>query len=167
MVKTFNNGATATKLISALRKIFAATGVPERLRADNGPQYISKELRNFLEQWSVTISPSSPHYHQSNGHAESSVKAVKHLIIKTTTNGNLDTDEFALGLLEIRNSPRSDGRSPAQVLFGHPIRSNVPAHKRAYEKEWQKDEDLCDEKKREIKEKVEMKYNTTAKSLPE
>ena len=166
MVKMFRNGATAVKLISTLRKFFAATGIPEALRADNGPQYTAAAFRKFLREWAVRIITSSPYYPQSNGHAESSVKAVKHLIVKCTRRGNLDTDEFAFGLLELRNSPRADGRSPAQVLFGHPIRSLVPVHKLAYSAEWQRNEDDCQKKRAELKEKVEYRYNLNAKPLP-
>ena len=167
LVKMFKNEATAVKLISTMRTFFAATGVPEILRADNGPQFTAREFRNFLNQWAVRIHPSSPYYPQSNGHAESSVKAIKHLIIKSTRNGNLDTDEFAAGLLEFRNSPREDGLSPAQVLFGHPIRSVIPVHRRAYEKEWQTSQDQYEEKRKDIRSKVESKYNLNAKSLSE
>lgn len=167
MVKMFHNGATARKLITTLRKFFAATGIPEILRSDNGPQFTASEIRSFLEQWGVQIKTSSPYYPQSNGHAESSVKSVKHLIIKCTKNGNLDTDKFAMGLLELRNSPREDGQSPAQVVFGHPIRSVVPVHRRAYEAEWQKSKVQCEEKRGEIRRRTEDRYNLASKSLPE
>ena len=55
----------------------------------------------------------------------------------TTRTGHLDEDDFARGLLELRNTPRAEGRSPAQVLFGHPMRSAVPAHHRSFALEWQ------------------------------
>ena len=43
------------------------------------------------------------------------------------------TKKLDRGLLELRNTPRADGRSPAQVLFGYPLRSgSVPMHHRAY-----------------------------------
>ena len=140
MVQMFNRGATAVKLLSTLRNFFSATGVPEILRSDNGPQFNAGITKKFLQRWAVRHNTSSPTYAQSNGHAESSVKQVKHLIIKCTKNGNMDTDEFALGLLEVRNTPKQNGQSPAQMVFGHPIRSNIPVHKLAYQKEWQKNE---------------------------
>lgn len=167
MVKMFNRGATAVKLITTLRKFFAATGVPEILRSDGGPQFKAESLRKFLHHWGVRIHQSAPYYPQSNGHAESAVKAVKHLIIKCTRNGNLDTDEFAAALLELRNSPRLDGQSPAQVLFGHPVRSIIPIHRRSYEEEWQKDQSECLEKRDYAKKKAELRYNESARSLPE
>ena len=79
---------------------------------------------------------STPHYPQSNGHAEAAVKLIKRLVQKVTTSGDLDCDEFARGLLEIRNTPRGDLRSPAQILYGHNLRSSVPIHHRAFTPEW-------------------------------
>ena len=70
---------------------------------------------------------STPYYPQSNGHAEAAVKAMRHLVFKTSADGSID-DDFYRGPLELRNTPRANGRSPAQVIFGHPIRSCVPAH---------------------------------------
>ena len=167
MVKMFNQQATATKLITTLRQFFAATGVPEVFRSDNGPQLTAGIFNRFLQKWAVRISPSSPYYPQSNGHAEAAVKSVKKLIIKSTKNGNLDTDEFAQALLELRNTPRSDGLSPAQILFGHPIRSIVPVHPRAYQDKWQKDANYCKEKREVQKKNTERLYNRNAKPLQE
>ena len=167
MVQMYRQKATANKLISTFRNFFSATGIPEVMRSDGGPQYKSKILNDFLQQWAVRHYKSSPYYPQSNGHAESSVKAVKHLIMKCTKNGNMDTDEFAMGLLELRNSPRVEGQSPAQILFGHPIRSNIPVHKRAYAEEWQQSKTVTAERREKARKYSEDKYNLTAKPLPE
>ena len=83
--------ATSRHLISALRDTFSSTGVPSVLRYDGGPQFASRRTRNFLSRWGVTHVMSSPHYPQSNGHAEAAVKSVKRLIEKTTERGDLDT----------------------------------------------------------------------------
>ena len=72
--------------------------------------------------------PSSAHYPQSNGHAEAAVKAAKNLVIKEAAAGDLNTDVFRQALLEFRNTPRAVGKSPAEMLFGHQLRSIVPAH---------------------------------------
>ena len=165
MVKMYNQEATAKKLINTLRKFFSATGVPEVFRSDNGPQFVATEFRKFLFEWGVRINTSSPYYPQSNGHAEATVKSVKNLIIKSTENGVLDTDEFALGLLELRNTPKSDGLSPAQVLFGHPIRSLVPVEPSMYKEKWIKADQ--NPKKEEKKRKTELWYNRKAKPLVE
>ena len=165
MVKMYNQDATAKKLITTLRKFFSATGVPELLRSDNGPQFVATEFRKFLSEWGVRINPSSPYYPQSNGHAEATVKSIKNLIIKSTENGSLDTDQFAIGLLELRNTPKADGLSPAQVLFGHPIRSLLPVAPNMYKEKWMKVYQT--EKREENKKKTEIWYNRKAKPLVE
>ena len=74
------------------------------------------------------------------------MKVVKKLLLTTTQNGDLDDDAFARGLLELRNTPHADGRSPSQVLFGHPLRSSVPTHYRSFAEEWQKAAAECETK---------------------
>ena len=96
-----STGETSAKdLISSLRTAFAATGAPSTLRTDGGPQFVARRTRDFLRRWGVTHQVSTPHFPQSNGHAEAAVKAVKRLVQKVCTRGELDSDEFAQGLLE-------------------------------------------------------------------
>ncbi|EFX73857.1 hypothetical protein DAPPUDRAFT_252527 [Daphnia pulex] len=89
-----------------------------------------------MDRWGVAVSNSTPNYSQSNGHAEAAVKAVKELVEKISPSGDLDTEEFKLGLLEFRNTPRENGLSPAQMVFGHQLCSIVPAHRSAYATCW-------------------------------
>ena len=166
MVKIFEHEATSRQLITTLRYIFSLTGAPEVMRCDNGPQYTAKRFRDFLQRWDVQIKPSTPHYPQSNGHAEVTVKAVKHLIAKCSESGDLDNDDFAMGLLELRNTPRADGRSPAQILFGHSLRSNIPVHHSAFAKEHQKAMEECDRIRINNQGKADARYNKSAKTLP-
>ena len=158
--------ATTRKMVSALRNIFSMTGAPEVIRCDNGPQYGARKFRTFLERWNVRIKPSTPYYPQSNGLAEATVKAVKHLLAKCSESGDLDTDQFALGLLELRNTPRVEGMSSAQIVFGHQLRSNIPVHHTAFAKIHQESMDECDRKKYLVQEKADRRYNATAKTLP-
>lgn len=91
--------------ITILCKYFRDLGVPIRLRTDGGPQFTSREFEDFLVSLGVQHNVSSPHYHQSNGHAEAAVKQVKKLIAKIAPSGTIHED------LEHRNTPRSYGRS--------------------------------------------------------
>lgn len=158
--------ASADNLVRALRSVFADTGVPVILRTDGGPQFTASTTRRFLARWGVEHRVSSPHNPRANGHAEAAVKAVKKLILTTTERGHLDNDEFARGLLEYRNTPRAEGRSPAQILFGHPMRSAVPAHHRAYAPEWQRAADECDLRAERLRNQAKQRHDTTARELP-
>lgn len=106
-VARIGRSASSCDVIHQLRRWFSDVGVPSVLLTDGGPQLSSLQFASFCRTWGIDHRKSSPHYPQSNGHAELSVKAVKHLIYKTTKNGDLDIDEFQRGLLEWRNTPRT------------------------------------------------------------
>ncbi|XP_068200738.1 uncharacterized protein [Palaemon carinicauda] len=95
-------------------------------------------------RWGVHHIISSPHYPLSNSHAEASVKAIKHLILKTAPSGNIDCKEFDQGLLELRNTSNFTGRSLAQIVYGCPLRTCVHAHPQSFSKEWQAKSEDCD-----------------------
>ncbi|XP_064077647.1 uncharacterized protein LOC135195315 [Macrobrachium nipponense] len=143
----------------------ADTGVPVLLKTDGGPQFASSALRRFLSRWGVEHHITSQYYPKANGHAEASVKIIKKLVMTTAKNGNLDADEFARGMLELRNTPHADGRSPAQVLFGHPLRSFIPTHRRSFAKEWQKKAEECDVKAEYLRSQAKQRYCNTARPL--
>ena len=156
---------TSKILVSHLREVFAVYGVPNRLKTDGGPQFTARHTRTFLERWGVMHTTSSPHYPQSNGHAEAAVKSIKRLVQKCSASGRLDLDEFSHAMLELRNTPREDGRSPADVLFGHPLRTMVPMHHTAFARQWQKAVDECDERAHTRREAARERYDAAARPL--
>ena len=93
----FRHDPSSQQVISANRKFFVDTGVPVRIRTDGGPQFSSSSFRQFLKRWGVIQALSSPHYAQSNGHAEAAVKAMKNPVAKSTENGNIDSNKFCEG----------------------------------------------------------------------
>ena len=49
---TWTNSDTSSRtVIMKLRKQFAVHGVPKTLISDNGPQYKSREFREFAKLW--------------------------------------------------------------------------------------------------------------------
>ncbi|KZS08458.1 Uncharacterized protein APZ42_027535 [Daphnia magna] len=97
---------------------FVELGIPMRFRSDNGPQFDAGVFR------------------QSDGHVEAAVKAIKELVKQISQSGDLETEEFQQGLLEYRNTSLENGLLPAQMVFGHQLRSIVPAHRSAYATCW-------------------------------
>lgn len=158
--------STSRQIIAALREAFVTMGVPVRLRTDGGPQYKNRDVAAFLKRWGVVHVFSTPYYAQSNGHAEAMVKTLKHLVAKTTVNGSLDDERFHRGLLELRNTPGASGRSPAEAVFGHPMRSCVPAHRNSFSLEWQREAEECDARASRIQQQVQQRYNSSAYTLP-
>ena len=164
-VDTWKKDPSAKEVIRALAQRFADLGVPNRFSSDGGPQFTAREFQEFLQKWGVTHSRSTPYYAQSNGHAEAAVKAMKSLVAKTTVNGDLDCDSFRQGLLEWRNTPRKDGKSPAEILFGHPQRTLVPAHHSMFQTGWQQVREELDNQARDTVEKNRQRYDIHAKQL--
>ena len=110
---------TSLSVINALKATFAHYGIPETLVSDNGPQYSSTEFAEFAANYGFVHTTSSPHYPQSNGHAERAVKTVKKLL--------KESSDQCLALLSYRTTPLPFcGLSPAELSQGRRLRSDVP-----------------------------------------
>ena len=110
---------TSQSAINALKSLFSRHGIPEEVVSDNGPQYDSHEFTAFAKSYSFCHTTSSPHYPQSNGHAERAVQTIKKLL--------KGAEHPYLALLTYRSTPLPwCGLSPAELLMGRQIRSNLP-----------------------------------------
>ncbi len=145
-------------VIAFLKTVFARHGVPCEVFSDNGPQFCSREFDAFAKEWGFQHTTSSPNYPRSNGLAESSVKIVKALM-KKSHDGKTD---FQKSLMIYRSAPLQNGLSPAQMLMGRRIRTNLPIH-----------QDLLtpaganriNEAKQQLKNKQKENYDKKAKTL--
>lgn len=160
------SNTTTAATIDHFSKYFSDHGAPVRLRTDGGPQFAAKAFSDFLLRWKVQHVITSPHHPQSNGHAEAAVKSLKHLILKVAPSGNIRTEVFDRGLLEMRNTPNHSGRSPAQILFGHSLRTCVPAHPNSFRPEWQPNAEECEMRATQRDFDVQCHYNNRARQLP-
>ena len=117
----------ARGLIACLRSSFATFGVPDELSSDGGPEFAAGATKNFLETWDVKHRKSAAYNPQSNGRAEVAVKSAKRLLMSNIgPNGSLNSDKFIRALLQLRNTPDPDcNLSPAQIIFGRPIRDSL------------------------------------------
>ena len=106
-------------VITALKSSFARYGIPEIVATDNGPQFSSQEFKLFAREYNFHHQTSSPHFPQSNGQVERGVKTVKKLL--------KDAKDPHLSLLAYRSTPLPWCKlSPAELLMGRNIRSNIP-----------------------------------------
>ena len=110
---------TSTAVVNILKSIFSRHGIPEILRSDNGPQFDSQEMSAFASSYGFQLKTSSPHYPQSNGQAERAIRTVKRLLKKSS--------DPHMALLIYRSTPLNwCGYSPAELLMGRRLRSNLP-----------------------------------------
>ena len=159
--------ATSSRVIAELKSIFCTSGAPEKIFSDGGPQYSSHAFQMFMDRWKVEHIVSSPHYPQSNGRAEAGVKAASKLIRRCwTASGGLDVEAWTRGVLQQRNTPGPDGRSPAMIVFGRPVRDTLPAHRRSFDPHWQRTADEADAAATRLREDAERRYNQHARDLP-
>jgi ribosomal protein L44E len=127
-IKAHSGSSGAKGLCQALRQLFATFGVPEEISSDGGPEFTAGESKDFYNRWGVKHRISSAYHPQSNGRAELAVKITKRLLENNTgPTGELNTDKVVCALLQQRNTPDRDcGLSPAEIIFGHPLRDGLP-----------------------------------------
>ncbi|KAL0194540.1 hypothetical protein M9458_008112, partial [Cirrhinus mrigala] len=116
------HSCTASAVITKLKAVFARHGIPERVISDNGPCYSADEFHRFAAEWDFEHCTTSPRYPQSNGLAEKTVQTAKRILAKARA----DDKDYYLGLLEYRNTPVDNLKSPAQLLMSCRLRSILP-----------------------------------------
>ena len=142
---------TITHTVTAkLKCIFARFGIPHLLVSDNGPQFSSKEFRQFADLLGFTNQTSSPYYPQANGQSERAVQVAKTILRQS---------DPMLALLAYRSTPHvSTGFSPAQLLMGRRIQSRLPTLPSALQPKWP-NSDVISENDRLAKESSARFYN--------
>jgi hypothetical protein len=118
---------TAAAVIGKIKAIFARFGIPEVVRSDNGPQF-RREMFEFAKEYGFRLVTSSPLLSRSNGQAESAVKIVKNILLKEK--------DPNLGLLVYRSTPLETGYSPAELLMGRKLRTNLPISSASLRPSW-------------------------------
>lgn len=91
--------------------------------------YTSQEFSEFAKTYGFKHTTSSPYFPQSNGHAERAVLTAKKLLKGST-------DPY-LSLLSYRTTPLPlCGLSPAELLMGRKLRSNLPQTTESFVPQW-------------------------------
>ncbi|XP_077516529.1 uncharacterized protein LOC144126328 [Amblyomma americanum] len=108
----------ATAITAAVKSCFARFWIPNVVRTDNRPQFVSNDFTEFPRSYGFRHETSSPRYPQSNGEAERMVRTVKDLLEKSS-------DPY-LALLTYRDTPGVSGVSPAQLLMGRKLQTRLP-----------------------------------------
>ncbi len=111
-----------SEVIRKLKAHCARYGLPSIIVSDNGPQFACKEFEEFTKSYDIIHRTSSPGYPKSNGKAESGVKNCKKIISRAMES----KQDVNLAILSYRNTPQSDGLSPAQKFLGRRTRTMLP-----------------------------------------
>ena len=148
---------TSDQVIGKLKNIFARWGVPEEFVSDNGKQFVSESFRTFAKAYNFRQTFSSPHYPQSNGEAESAVKIAKMI---------LQQNDIFLALMAYRSTPiDATGMSPAQLIMGRQLRTNMPSMSSVLEPKWP-DRETVEQKDADRKVSSQTYYNTRYGAYP-
>ena len=130
----YEKEATARDLVNKMKQIFTTFGVAEHFSSDEGPQFRAREFQQFLAQYGVEHRVSSAYFPHSNLRAEAAVKSAKRLIRDNTSSSGIpDWDKINRALLNHRNTPDPEWKlSPAQLIFGRPVRDFLPIKMNMY-----------------------------------
>ena len=73
----------------------------------------------------LTNLKNSPRYPEANGAADGAVDLLKNLIKRSKTRGNISADSLPRGKYWVAKHSREYGLSPAEMIYGRPMRSHV------------------------------------------
>lgn len=145
------SSTTSSAVITVLKSVFARHGIPDVVCSDNSPQYSSKEFSQFASSYGFQHTTSSPRYPQSNGQAERTVKTVKRMLKQST-------DPY-LAILNYRATPLPWCKlSPAELLMGRRLKTQVPLLKEQLIPQWPYLEDFH-EQNRKYKQKQKRQFD--------
>lgn len=64
------NTITRVQIIKILKEIFSGQGYPLSITADNGSQFVSKEIKAFCQECNIRLFNTVPFWPQQNGQVE-------------------------------------------------------------------------------------------------
>ena len=107
------------KTVTVLSEIFATHGFPRVLVSDNGPQFMSAEFEEFLQQNNIVHYKSPPYHPSSNGLAENMVKNVKNHLKKDLPDSQINIScSISTFLSTYRNTPHTvTNKSPSDLIL--------------------------------------------------
>jgi len=120
------SSTTATLTIAALRRLFAASGLPQQLVSDNGPQFTSDEFSLFCKMNGVKHIQTAPHHPSSNGLAERFVQTFKKAMKAGVSTQNSLSQRLSSFLLSYHSIPHSTtNQPPSQLFLGRTLRTRL------------------------------------------
>ena len=118
---------TAQSVINRLHVHFARYGIPQRIRTDNGPQFIAAEFIAFLHELGIQHRRNTLLWPRANEEVERQNRTLLQAIKVVHLERKPWQTELQRFLLAYWSTPHSTtGISPAELLFRRPMRSKLP-----------------------------------------
>lgn len=119
---------TAKKTTEVLQEIFSRTGYPASITADNGPQFVSSEFKNYCQENGITLFNTIPYWPQQNGEVERQNRDIlKRIKISKALNKNWK-NELLDYMVMYNSTPHSvTGKTPAELFYGRQFRDKIPS----------------------------------------
>ncbi|XP_062539057.1 uncharacterized protein K02A2.6-like [Armigeres subalbatus] len=120
---------TAELTINALFETFSRYGIPETLRSDNGPQFISEQFKTFCEEYGICHQKTTPYWPQANGEVERMNSTIlKRLRISQEEKSKHWKWDLRSFLLMYNSTPHSTTAvAPSALMFGRVLRDKLPS----------------------------------------
>ena len=150
---------TPRKIAIRIKTHMAPHRIPEELVTDNNP-FNSKDFESFAKEYGFKFSPCSPHYHQSNGLAERSVRTVKSMLKKA----NKERNDPYIASMEYRNTPVLGQYSPNKLLMSRLTRTKIPVSPDVLKPKVVSNTEALLKKREQDQERY---YNKGSRTLPE
>ena len=123
-------------IINCLNSIFATHGIPQSLKTDSGPLFVSSVFKDYLKSNDVRHLTSTPLWPQSNGEVERQNRSLLKSMRIAQATGKDWHKELNKFLLAYCSTPHTvTGVSPAKMLFGREICTKIPSVKISKNKE--------------------------------
>ena len=114
-------------IIKCLDREFSRYGVPNTLRSDNGPNPVSAEMEEYLDEMGIKHRLTTPLWPRANGQVERQNRSLLKAMRVAHAEGRdwrLELNKF---LLAYRSTPHTTtGRSPAELLYGRKMSTKLP-----------------------------------------
>lgn len=118
---------SARSTMTCLERIFAQHGIPEVIRADNGPPFNSSEFAMYMKKMGIHLRKVTPVWAPANGEVERIMQPITKMVQTTTVEGRNWKDGLERFLSSYRATPHTvTGFSPAKLLFNRELKILLP-----------------------------------------
>ena len=96
---------SARSTMTCLERIFAQHGIPDVIRADNGPPFNGSEFAMYMKKMGIKLRKVTPVWAPANGEVERIMQPITKMVQTTTVEGRNWKDGLERFLLSYRATP--------------------------------------------------------------